>query len=235
MRAGPYTEYMTTPTTSRGFGAIALIITIAVIAALGGGTYYVAQRSAQTKTTTENTSDTVATSSQNSVSATTSLQANVQTPTTGASVDASLTGNLSNPNDLGDFTDGKASLKALLTLGKNMNCTVTNSVPGAESTGTVFISGEKLRGTFTSTVNGAPVTSNVLRTGTTVHVWSGIQGAKMSYAASISGTPLPGSIDLSTKVQYTCDPWTPTEATFTIPSTVTFVDVSAMLQGGTSN
>ena len=42
------------------------------------------------------------------------------------------------------------------------------------------------------------------------------------------------SVDLNQQVDYSCKPWRADNSKFTVPSSVTFTDLSAMMKGGIS-
>ena len=73
-----------------------------------------------------------------------------------------------------------------------------------------------------------------------MYTWSSMtpQGIKMSDAMIANAqagakTTASGPVDSNTQVSYSCTPWVTDAAQFTPPSSVTFMDVSAMMQGAT--
>jgi hypothetical protein len=62
-------------------------------------------------------------------------------------------------------------------------------------------------------------------------VWSGNQGAKMDMKMLDQNADAnqKGSVDLNQDVDYTCKDWTKDASKFVVPTTVTFVDIAAMM------
>lgn len=129
-------------------------------------------------------------------------------------------------------TSAKGSLKSLLGLGKNVNCTFT--YPDAGSTGTVYVSGQKMRGDFNMMVEGKQMESHMIQDGTYAYSWTGSQGAKFKIDQNLKASPVSGgqqqSVDLEKEVDYKCSPWSADNSKFTVPTDVKFVDMSEMMK-----
>ncbi|MEK7650314.1 MAG: hypothetical protein AAB364_00335 [Patescibacteria group bacterium] len=195
--------------TQRGF-IFPLVIVIVAALAIGGGVYYSKQK-------------------QNANPASTETATTETTTTTETSTATSNTSDGTNVSNNG--TNG--TLRQLLALSGDWTCTVENKTPGAESTGTVYLSGQMMRGDF-MLQNQATSEAHMIKTGNDMYVWNGAQGAKMSMdmttQAGNTQTKSNNSVDLDQKVDYQCQSWTKDESKFAVPSGVSFIDLAAMLK-----
>lgn len=128
----------------------------------------------------------------------------------------------------------KGTFRSLLALGKNTMCTFTSTAGGVNSSGTVYIATTgNMRGDFTTQLSsGAKNSSMIIKDGY-AYVWSGTQGAKMSVSSMNSAdvkAKSGQSVDLDSQVDYDCQDWTVDSSKFTLPSTVTFVDIGAAIK-----
>ena len=130
---------------------------------------------------------------------------------------------------------GSGSIRALLSLGKDLTCTFNRADANVTMSGTMYLSGNMMRGDFKSkTGTSGDIDSHVLRSGDTMYVWSSNMGTKMTIStdADAKASPASGkSMDLDQKVDYKCVSWSKDDAKFTIPSDVKFTDISAMMRG----
>ncbi len=133
----------------------------------------------------------------------------------------------------------RGSMKDLLSR-ESSKCTVSNTTANSESNGTVYVGQGKMRGDFTSVTKSPDMTieSHMISDGEYIYTWSDAmaQGVKIPVAsANMSGQPnAPKSEQVemyNADVAYTCDSWRADESQFEIPPSVTFVDMSTMLQG----
>ncbi len=136
----------------------------------------------------------------------------------------------------------RGSMKELMSRASS-KCTVSNSTANSESNGTVYVGQGKMRGDFTSVTKSPDMTieSHMISDGDFIYTWSDAmaQGVKIPVAsANMSGQPnAPKSeqVELyNAEVAYDCEPWRVDETQFEIPSSVTFVDMSTMMQGGSA-
>lgn len=199
--------------TQRGF-IFPLVVVIVAALAIGGGVYYSKQKAAAPASPEVTTETTATTETETNTTATTETGAeNNQTVTAGASTSGTLRG--------------------LLALGGSWTCTVENKNPGAESTGTVYLSGQMMRGDF-MLKNQATSEAHMIKTGNDMYVWNGAQGAKMSLdmttPAGNTQAKTSNGVDLDQKVDYQCQSWTKDESKFAVPSGVNFIDLAAMLK-----
>ena len=191
--------------TNRGFGFIAIIIIAAIVLAAGGGTYYAVKTHSSAKVATDTT-----------MSASSTTTADVSTSASASS------------NTLG-------SLKDILGIGKNVVCTISESTATSSVSGTVYISGTNMSGQFTTVDSSGTHSANMIRNNDDVYAWTGTQGAKILLSAmenvstQNTQTRMRSSVDLNQNVHYSCTPWTVDQTKFTVPTTVKFIDVQAMM------
>ncbi len=191
---------------NKGFGVLAFIIVIAVIAAIGGGAYIKTKKAPVVVK-----SDTQATTTVFNSTASSTTSANIV---------------------LGSTVQG--SIRSLLTSGKDLNCTVTYATTTSKgelkTNGNIFIAGNEMRGDFT--MEGASATvkdAHMIRQGDTVFAWSGKQGAKMSFTnLSGAGAGANSQVDIDQNVSYNCSDWQKDNTKFTVPTDVKIFDVSSI-------
>lgn len=185
-----------------GFVPLLVVIFIAVAASIGGGVYYTNHR------------------------ADVKMEADIK-----ADADAMASTTV---GDRGS-SESTTSLRALLSLGGSNKCTVTTNTSQGKMNGTVYISGSMMRGDFQSDLSGSgSMESHMIRSGSDVYVWSGANGAKMSMDSMMTAetqAQAKSSVELDQSVDYQCVPWTKSDAQFSVPGSVKFVDVSAMMKG----
>jgi hypothetical protein len=138
---------------------------------------------------------------------------------------------------------GPSTLTALLAQNIPQECTFSMGSNGTENFGTVYLANGKMRVDAQVRINGGPLEhSYMLNDGTDIYVWGDKmpQGVKMSVSSAqaqppTGGSPTPASVvDPNQEVAYDCLPNVPTGDMFMAPSTVTFTDLSAMMQGSVS-
>ena len=204
--------------TQRGF-LIPLVIVIIAAAAVGGGVYYSKNKasSTETKQDTTPTSD-MNHSAEGDVSANAQVNANV---------------------NLGGT--GKGTLRSLFAMTKDTVCTYKGTNAQGSVSGTMYISGNMMRGDFTTTGQGeGAVDSHMIKNGDTVFAWTGNQGAKMdmkmleSKSADGATASQQNGLDLNQNVEYDCKDWTKDASKFTPPTSVTFMDIAAMMKTNTN-
>ena len=125
-----------------------------------------------------------------------------------------------------EATSGTGTLESLIARGGNYQCTVTISNEGTQSSGVVYISGNKLSGDFTAVAQGVTVKAYMISDGEYVYSWSDMvaQGFKMpvEVSSSASAGAAQTGIDMAAGVSYDCDPWTPDASKFVPPTTIEF-------------
>lgn len=138
-------------------------------------------------------------------------------------------------------SNGSGTFASLMALAGSVKCNVATATTAnqAESSGTVYISNGQMRGDFNATnkaLGDTVIEAHMIRAGGFIYSWSSAapQGVKMSDAVIENASTknnASGSIDPNAQVSYSCEPWVADAAQFVPPSTVTFMDVSAMMQG----
>ncbi len=135
--------------------------------------------------------------------------------------------------------DGSKSLKDLLTSGVAQKCTFSQTDESGISEGTTYVSGGKIRGDFTTTASGKVTKSHMISDGKTSYIWS--EGEKNGFKMIVdesdsadtktdnSNAPVSGEADLNQKADYKCSGWVVDGSFFTPPSSVTFSDLSQIL------
>ncbi|MDP2704879.1 MAG: hypothetical protein U1D31_01910 [Patescibacteria group bacterium] len=138
---------------------------------------------------------------------------------------------------------GKMSMKDLIAANISQKCTVDESNDVSQSSGVVYVANGKLRGDFQSMASGMTVQSHMIADGEYSYVWTSAtnQGFKMPVSAQesaavsdTSGTQGQQSVDYNQQLGYACEPWTADANTFSLPSGVTFTDMSTMMRDAQS-
>ncbi|MBY0539328.1 hypothetical protein K2P56_02760 [Patescibacteria group bacterium] len=121
------------------------------------------------------------------------------------------------------------SLADLIGRGGNWQCTFNVESGVANSSGTVFISGEKLRGDFASVVPqlNQTIDSHMIQSEGYVYVWTSLapQGfkAKTTIGTPDGTTAFQGQgINIDQQYNYNCTAWVADSSKFELPSGVTF-------------
>jgi hypothetical protein len=128
----------------------------------------------------------------------------------------------------------KGTIIGLLSGGKNVNCQVT--YPDNKGTGAVYVSDKKFAGDFTMKgTDGKETTGHMISDGTYMYVWSSgmPMGIKMSLEAAknaAQNAQTNQSVDINQEVGLNCSPWAPDSSKFALPTSITFRDMSQLLQ-----
>ncbi len=122
------------------------------------------------------------------------------------------------------------SLKELLGVSTNQQCTFTDSENGTE--GVVYVSSGKLRGDFTSKIKDVTTNSHVIANGESILFWT--DGEKQGFKISQNsienlGTEASKMVDIDKEVAYSCMPWAGTSSVFNAPAEITFKDFSELI------
>ncbi len=190
-----------------GFAPL-LIIAIIAILAIGGGAYVV-KKNKEAK----------------------NLEGNVDTQ---ANVNADVNANV-NAN-LGVNAKAKTSLRSLLALGKSTMCTFTSASGGTSTSGTVYLGADgDMHGMFeTKTGTQTAVTSHMIVKDGVTYAWTGTQGVKMNLAEMNANTSTEMQAnkyaDFDKQGDYKCSPWVRDDSQFTLPASVKFMDLNALLK-----
>lgn len=136
---------------------------------------------------------------------------------------------------LGNEAPNRATLRSLLAIGRDVSCTFTSSEGEYESSGTVFITANgEMRGDFnSSTPNGNVESHMIVDANNTAYVWSGNQGSKMNFSEMNASSNAQGQseVGIDTNVNYECKNWSRDNSKFNAPSSVSFIDLQAMMKG----
>ncbi len=195
--------------TQQGIIPIVIIIIAAIVVAGGAGTYQAVKKNKEKKAAAE-----------------AELMAS-------ATVDASIDVNATTTIE----AKGNGSLRSLIARNKDVVCTVSTTHSSGSSEGTLYISGGMMRGDFTvKSTNAATMESHMIQNAGTMYMWSGSEGVKMDTTASgnaQASAQTQSSIDLDQNYGYDCKDWSKDASKFSVPSTVNFMDLNAMIKGQT--
>ena len=132
------------------------------------------------------------------------------------------------------------NIKSLIAAGKNVSCQITYS--DGSGSGAVYVSGKNMRGDFEITGSGKNVKSHMISDGTYTYSWdeSTSNGVKFKVGENVtaqSTAPLgkepvtsTGQDSLEKKADTKCEAWTVDASQFVVPTSVTFTDMSEMMQ-----
>jgi hypothetical protein len=128
-------------------------------------------------------------------------------------------------------TIGNTSMRSLLASGASQKCTFTNE----NSNGTIYVGGGKMRGDFSSKSGEVAAQSHMIITNNIAYVW--IDGMAQGYRMPFEDMTAQGAsngqgIDADAKVATKCESWQASDVSFTLPTDVTFSEVSAGAQNG---
>src|SRR6185503_1810962 len=128
----------------------------------------------------------------------------------------------------------QSSLKYLFAANKSQKCTYSTTEQNTTNKGTVYVSSGKMRGDFTVTAaDGKVQGSHMITQDNTSYIWmDGMStGYKMKFddAAQANGQASQG-VDPNKNFNFKCENWSADSSMFSLPSTVQFQDMSAMMQ-----
>ena len=132
-------------------------------------------------------------------------------------------------------SDDHMTLKGLISKGGSQKCSFTNNYDTVQSNGVVYVTQGKMRGDFTTTVSGKTTASHMIVDNNTSYIWTDDmkQGYKMSFAEMNGDMTAQNSaaFDVNKELNYSCGTWSGDSSVFVLPSTITFADMNAMMQG----
>ncbi|GEM_PF-2052152 len=140
----------------------------------------------------------------------------------------------------GDTTatdQGEGTLRSLLATGRDMRCVYIFGNDSVSTTATIYFSGNTLRGDFSINSDTAATSdTHILQTDTHMYSWSGTQGIKIVVENTNAGntttsSPMGSYVDLDAQINYNCEPWKKDAKLFSVPTEVSFIDMSTMMQG----
>lgn len=143
------------------------------------------------------------------------------------------------PNqETGKMETTKGSIANLLARTGSTKCTYSYTPSGTPpSSGTVYVANGKMNGEFQTVVAGKQTTMYMINDGTYSYTWGGDmpEGIKMKNPET-SVTPPPTTnettkyVNTSLEYDFKCGPWITDTSKFTPPTTITFRDMSAMME-----
>lgn len=124
------------------------------------------------------------------------------------------------------------NLMDLAKRGGNYKCTFAHEFDAAQSSGTVYVAGDKIRGDFTSEVVAANLTveSHMIQSGGYTYMWSpmtpnGFKAKTTTEGGSGSAAPSGQYADLTQEYAYNCSSWSVDQSMFELPSGIQFVEI----------
>lgn len=151
-------------------------------------------------------------------------QPSAQTPTTQTTTQATAS------------TQGSASFKDMLAMGKSQKCDAQFTSGQTTSEGTIYLANGQMRGDFTAQDNGKTIQSHMIVKDQTVYSWMEGMGMNMAFKSALSANSQSSnnqqssmSTDVNQKVNYNCQSWTEDDSMFALPTGITFSDSSSMM------
>ena len=126
----------------------------------------------------------------------------------------------------------RGSIESLLKAGKSVKCDITYLDDSGN--GVVYVADGKVRGDFnTKADEGTQTESHMIQDGEFGYIWSGNQGTKIKVdtteASPTTGDQQQQNADLNKEVDLKCSAWSKDDSKFTLPTDVTFTDVSNLV------
>ncbi len=136
----------------------------------------------------------------------------------------------------GNTISGQQSLAALFASGQSVQCTYTDTVNGQNIQGKVYVGGGKMRADTAMSIQGQPTNVHLVFDGATAYTWmdglpSGSKFAMDPATMQASGNGQSG-LDAQKKLNYNCTSWSVDSSLTTPPSSISFIDLSAVMPGG---
>jgi hypothetical protein len=128
----------------------------------------------------------------------------------------------------------KMAFSEFMKQGVSSQCTVNQEVNNTTIHGTVYLSGSSFRGEFSTDYNGTTMNVTTITHEGYAYTWtSAMPNRGYKIKVNPNTPPLNGSVSASgnysfnadTIGDYHCEPWTPDDSKFTVPTTVTFTTV----------
>ena len=144
---------------------------------------------------------------------------------------------------------GAGSFLSLMALGRDLTCDFSYVAPDTNGAvaGTVFISGERMRGDFEMEQSGEVMQSHMIQDDEYMYTWS--QGSMGSFAmkmpldeaettgaqTDVTSESYSRPVALDYDVNYSCQPWSVSAATFVPPADIDFMTMEEMMRGFNPN
>jgi hypothetical protein len=157
------------------------------------------------------------------------------------------------PSEMSKDSISTFSLRDLIVKNIPQKCTWSSNIDGAESKGTIVISGKKFKQETSVKQDGFDYIGHSVSDGTYLYTWQDntdkdspnvaikMKLDVMNEAPESDGTPVPESskpqdgLDLDKEYQYNCTPTVVSESDFQPPQDIEFVDYSQFLEDIQSN
>lgn len=145
-----------------------------------------------------------------------------------------------------DSLSGFGSMMDILSLGRSVLCeyTYSDTATGGQGSGVGFFNGKRMRIDSETTQDGKRFESHVINDGESLYSWTESSEGSFAFVTEVGDSRMQGNFGdagipeadsavqpLDEDVSYDCRSWNVSETTFTPPSDVNFVDMSAMMEG----
>lgn len=140
----------------------------------------------------------------------------------------------------GQDSSGANTINGLLGQNKNVTCTFSSTdSSGNQTSGTVYVAGERMRGDFTYQASGeAEQKSNVLRDSEYQYFWQ--EGSSTGFKSKIAEPEASEgkdnentqgqTVDQDAEYDFKCSDWSVDESKFNPPGEIEFTDYSAQVE-----
>jgi hypothetical protein len=132
-----------------------------------------------------------------------------------------------------------SSIVDLLSKNENTKCTFSSSTDEGETSGTVYVSGDKARGEFEVMVGKEKTTTNMIRQGDTFYMWGDSFPTGMKMVMSVDEWAQKAeqpqteealsTFDPNYDVDFKCSNWTVDATLFDTPKDVKFISIEGMM------
>ena len=135
------------------------------------------------------------------------------------------------PNSGNKPQDVEGTLKSLLSGGKTLSCTFSDTIKDVTVSGTVYAADGKLRQDFESNTSAGKMTGHMIVQSPDAYMWT--DQMNQGFKFSIVGQPTPPAAaknsqtpDINKSMKFTCQPWNPDNSLFNLPANITFQSMS---------
>jgi len=150
----------------------------------------------------------------------------------------SVTGSVSTSNQA-SASAVRQTMHDLITSGATQTCKFSIAATATSSglSGTIYIASGNMQGDFIKTDTAGKVTNaHMIITGGMDYLWSDAsltKGYKLSWSVAAASTILSdraGGVNINQPTAYSCSNWTADQSKFTIPASIQFTDITAMIK-----
>lgn len=124
----------------------------------------------------------------------------------------------------------KMAFSEFIKQGGSYKCDVKQYMNDFENSGTVYISNGKISGEYSTVAEGMNIKSNFIISDGYSYGWSSAlpnMGMKVKIVSNADGKGETYTWSADQVGDYNCEPWTPDESKFNIPTSVTFKTIGA--------